>query len=149
MRKISFVHYTTKIIVDILLYAGVVSFILIPFCTEFIAKNYLYTDRITALMILFFISGAAVIYILFNLKKMLKTLLYSNPFVRENVTCFRKISVACAVIAIAYFIKLFYMFSVGTVLITVIFIIGCLFCLTLKDLFKEAIYYKEEIELTV
>jgi hypothetical protein len=101
------------------------------------------------LMILFVLSGLCTIYILFTLKRMYKTLLGANPFVWENVKNLRRIAVACALIALMFSVRVFFFFSVGTVLIVIIFSVGCLFCLTLKDLFKQAIAYKEENEWTV
>ena len=80
---------------------------------------------------------------------MYRTLLEGNPFVDKNVCHFRKISVACTIISIIYIIKSFFMFTFGSVVIALVFIIGCLFCLTLKDLFKQAINFKAENDLTI
>ena len=80
---------------------------------------------------------------------MYRTLLVGNPFVDKNVAHFRKMAVACFVIALIYAVKCIALFTVAALVITVIFVVGCLFCLTLKDLFKQAVNFKAENELTI
>lgn len=83
-------------------------------------------------------------------KKMFKALLGGNPFVPKNVTCLRICSVASFLIAVIYIIKLiFLLFTPSSLIIVVIFSLLGLFCLTLKDVFKQAISYKEENDWTV
>lgn len=94
-------------------------------------------------------SGICAVYILFQLKRMFRTLLGGNPFVEENTSCFRKIAVACALVCLIYIVKSVLLFTYGSVVIAVVFLIGCLFCLTLKDIFKQAIALKEENDLTI
>jgi len=72
-----------------------------------------------------------------------------NPFSDVNINYFRKMAVSSALISIIYFVKLFYMFTIATVFIIIAFAVASLFCLTLKDLFKQASVYKEENELTI
>ena len=95
------------------------------------------------------ISGIGCIYILFNLKTMYRSLLTGNPFVEKNISCFRKIAITCFAVAIVYIVKAVLDFTLATIIIAIIFIVGCLFCLTLKDLFKQAINYKVENDLTI
>ena len=80
---------------------------------------------------------------------MFKSLLVGNPFTDKNVSHFRKMAVACSIVAIIYIMKSIFMFTYATVVIATIFVVGTLFCLTLKDLFKQAINYKSENELTI
>jgi len=94
-------------------------------------------------------SGLCSVFILWQLKAMFKTLLNGNPFIGANVSCLRKCSVASFLIAIIYIAKVFFMFSVMTSVVVIIFSLLGLFCLTLKDVFKQAIAYKEENDWTV
>jgi len=96
-----------------------------------------------------FLSGISSVYILWQLKVIFKTLLDGNPFIASNVICLRKIAISCLLIAIIYIIKLFIMPTISTAVIIAIFVIATLLCLTLKDLFKQSIYYKDENDLTV
>jgi len=80
---------------------------------------------------------------------MFKTLMRGNPFVRDNIKCFTRMAVASVIIALVYIVKSFVMFSLATITIICVFAISALFCLTLRDIFKQAIEYKEENDWTV
>ena len=150
MYKKSMVHYITKILVDIMFYSGIICVIAVPFISRYISMFYGYHGHSQMYMsIVLVLSGICAVYILFNLKQMYKTLLSGNPFIAENVVHLRKIAAACMIIALIYAVKCIFMFTITTMIIIVIFIIGCLFCLTLKDLFKQAVNFKEENELTI
>jgi hypothetical protein len=150
MYKNSFVHYLTKIMVDIMFYGGILCCIMVPFLVKRAGGYFGYGEsEIIPLTITLLGSGVAAVYIMFNLKLMFKTLLGGNPFVWSNVSCFRKIAVASFIIAMIYTAKCFFLLTIATALIVIIFVIAGLFCLTLKDIFKQAIYYKEENDFTV
>lgn len=151
MYKKSLIHYISKIIIDVLFYASIVFVIFVPFTAKYVFYwiNYPYKDYMLPFTIIIFLSGICCTYILYNLKKMYASLLVGNPFVNENVCHFRKMAVACMSIAVIYIIKCIFLFTLAAVIIAVCFIIGCLFCLTLKDLFKQAINYKAENDLTI
>ena len=150
MYEKTFTHKLTKIAVDIMFYCGIVCLFLVPFFAKF-ARGVSKTEGIGYYIVVstLFLSGIFAIYILFNLKQMFKTLLSGNPFVEKNIACFRKIAVSCFIIALIYTIKICFLYSLATFVIILVFTIGCLFCLTLKDIFKQAIYYKEEHDWTV
>lgn len=149
MYQKTFTHYVSKIAVDILFYLSIICTALVPFIADpffiwFVGEVYL--KLFTACVAL---SGLCCVYILFNLKQMYSSLLVGNPFIDKNVGHLRKMAVACAVIAAIYLVKCIFLFTIATVIIVFIFIVGTLFCLTLKDLFKQAINYKLENELTI
>lgn len=151
MYKKSLTHYLAKIIIDILFYLSILCTILVPFLAKPLFMWIQYPDPayITPFTVILFVSGLCCAYILFNLKQMYRSLLVGNPFVDKNVSHLRKMAVTCIVIALIYLIKCLFIFTLATLVIAAIFVIGCLFCLTLKDLFKQAINYKTENELTI
>jgi hypothetical protein len=150
MYKKSIVHYMTKMCVDILFYVGLVCCLLIPFANAYLCNYFNITNDMAKFMIVtLLLSGISSVYILWQLKIIFKTLLDGNPFILENVNCLRKIAVTCLFIAFIYFIKLIILPTISTVVIIAIFVIASLLCLTLKDLFKQSIYYKDENDLTV
>lgn len=150
MYKKSIVHYMTKICVDVLFYVGIVCCLLVPFSSPWLFKYFGIANKMAKFMIItLLLSGISSVYILWQLKVIFKTLLDGNPFIAANVTCLRKIAVACLVISIIYFFKLLIMPTISTAVIIAIFVIACLLCLTLKDLFKQSIFYKDENDLTV
>lgn len=151
MYKKTFTHYISKIVVDILFYMSIVCVILVPFTAKIIFSwiNYFNPDYLLGFTSIVFLSGLCCVYILFNLKQMYNSLLVGNPFTDKNINHLRKIALSCIIISIIYIIKCFFMFTLATVVIAAVFMVGCLFCLTLKDLFKQAINYKTENELTI
>lgn len=131
-------------------YVGIVCCLFIPFSSGWM-NNYFYVEneRVLFIKAILFSSGTAVVYILWQMKVIFRTLMQGNPFIHANVSCLRKIAVACLVISIIYFVKMIFMPTISTIVIVAIFIVACLLCLTLKDLFKQSIYYKDENDLTV
>ena len=144
MYKNSFVHYLTKIVVDIMFFGGIVICPLMPYFTSWWARYSAYNKDLIQMNIIFFLSGVSAVYILWQLKRLFKTLLGGNPFVPGNVNCFRKMAVASLLIAILFVYRSILFFTFLSVTIIVVFVLATLFCLTLKDVFKQAVYYKEE-----
>ncbi len=151
MYKKSLTHYLAKIVIDLLMWISAFCTVAIPFTSKLIFNMIGYLDKsyVVLFTIILFISGALCTYILFNLRQMYKSLLVGNPFTDKNVSHFRKMAVTCAIISAMYLAKCVFMFTYATIVIAIIFAVGCLFCLTLKDLFKQAINYKTENELTI
>lgn len=150
MYQKSIVHYVTKISIDILFYIAILSCILIPFSSSWLF-SYFGIVEASALFVkvILMASGLSCVYILWQLKVIFKTLMDGNPFIHANVNCLRKIALACLIISFIYLTKMIIMPTISTIVIVVIFIVACLLCLTLKDLFKQSIYYKDENDLTV
>jgi len=143
-------NYITKILVDCMFYGGIAVCIALPFIMPGllrfvgVASNMRLTYTIVLLA-----SGIPAVYIVYQLKCMFKTLVGGNPFVAENVSSLRHCAVASAVIAAVYIVRLFMWFTIAAAIIVVIFSLLSLFSLTLKDLFKQAVTYKEETDWTV
>lgn len=151
MYKKSLMHYIAKTTVDVLFYLSIICTLAVPFFAEWLFKwiQYPNAEYMVLFTVLLFISGGCCTYILFNLKQMYRSLLVGNPFVDKNVRHLRKMAVSCGIIAVIYITKSIFMFTFATVIISIIFIVGSMFCLTLKDLFKQAINYKTENDLTI
>lgn len=150
MYRKSFTHYLAKVLVDILFYLSIAAILAVPFFTDdFFALIDYPAENFKLLTTILFTSGICCSYILYILKRMYTSLLSGNPFTEDNVNHFRKIAVSCFVTAVIYLVKCFLMFTFGTFIVMLVFSVGCLFCLTLKDLFKQAVNYKSENDLTV
>lgn len=150
MYEKSVIHRIARWGVEAFFYMGIVCTAAVPFVTDDVMRFFKYGEGNEAVYaVTLFLSGLLAVYILFNLKKMYKTLLVGDPFIDDNVCAFRRMAVAGLGICIIYVVKSVLVFTVGSVVIALIFAIACLFCLTLKDLFKQAINYKTENELTI
>lgn len=150
MYKNSFVHHLTKILVDIMFYGGVLCCLAVPFAMPRLAAFFGYgREVILPFTLILFFSGLCSLYILWQLKAIFKSLLGGDPFIGANVSCLRKCSVASFIIAIIYIIKTIFWFTLATSIVVIIFALIGLFALTLKDVFKQAVAYKEENDWTV
>ena len=149
MYNVTHTHKISKIATELLFYLNIIALVALPFLTKILfgeGKSAQYVWGFEAILIS---SGICSAYILFNLKRMFATLVEGNPFTEKNVTRFRKMAVCCLIIALIYVIKCIFLFTYGTLIVVLVFVMGCLFCLTLKDLFKQAVNYKTENELTI
>jgi len=150
MYKNSFVHYLTKVLIDIMFYGGILGCIVLPFIMPRLTAFLGYSqDIVIPYTVILLLSGLCSLYILWQLKAIFKTLLGGNPFTDKNVSCLRRCSVASFLIAIIYLIKISIWFTIASSIIVIIFSLLGLFCLTLKDVFKQAVAYKEENDWTV
>jgi membrane protease YdiL (CAAX protease family) len=141
-------NYLTKILIDIMFFGGIVACAALPFILPSMLTTLSAEFRVTYTIILL-AAGLCSIYILFQLKRMFKTLLGGNPFVTENVVCLRKCAVAGALIALIFVVRIAFFFTIAAAIIVIIFAMLSLFCLTIKDLFKQAVAYKEDADWTV
>ena len=150
MYKISFIHRVTKLLVDLMFYGGIVTCIVFPFILPWVAERYAFSIAWTRPSVaVVMAAGVCAVYILFQLKLMFKTLIGKEPFVHQNVSCFRKCGVASFVISLLFVVRAFIWFTFGSAIIVVIFAMLGLFSLTMKDVFKQAVFYKEENDWTV
>lgn len=144
------INQITKILVDMLFYLGIIAVLAVPFLAKYLGSFYDYGSPATIIFtVILYASGICALYILFNLKQMFKTLLGGNPFVDKNIICFKRMAAACGVISLIYIVKCFLLFSWGTIVVAVMFVVAALFCLTLRNIFEQAISYKLENDLTV
>lgn len=150
MYQKSIIHYITKICIDILFYIAILSCTLVPFSSPWLFYYFGITAKVLLFVkIILLSSGITCLYILWQLKVIFKTLMNGNPFIHSNVSSLRKIALASLIISLIYLVKMIVMPTISTIVIIVVFIVACLLCLTLKDLFKQSIYYKDENDLTV
>ena len=152
MYKNSFVHVLTKILVDVMFYGGMVCCVAVPFVLR--SSMFPIHDGGAGPYYLFYCvilisAGLCCVYILWQLKMIFRTLTGGNPFINENVSCLRKCAVASFLIALIFIVDVIRFLFVSSFFLVIIFSLLGLFCLTLKDVFKQAIAYKEENDWTV
>lgn len=113
-------------------------------------------------LVLITIGTICTFLILFDLRKVVKTLINKNPFTNENVYRLKKISVQCFIISICYVLSIIYNSSgdtyrfiyidklgIHTETEPLIFFLAGVFLLILSAVFKQALEYKEENDYTI
>ena len=144
------VNQISKLLVDALFFLGIIAVIAVPLLAKYVSSFYGYDGtQVTCLAVILFAAGLCALYVLFNLRLMFRTLLGGNPFVDKNIVCFRRMAAACAAIAVLCVVKCFMLFTFGTVAVVIVFVVGAMFCLTLKNIFEQAIAYKQENDMTI
>jgi len=148
----NFIHCFTKILIDIMFFGGIIVTVTLPLIMKAIApySNYLgikYPD--TPRTIFLMISGVLALFLLWELRKLFKSLNIGNPFMPANVGSLKKCAVCAFLISAMYALKILTAFTMASVIICIIFAILGLFSLTLKDLFRQAVKFKEENDFTI
>ncbi|MCB2290080.1 DUF2975 domain-containing protein [Clostridium sp. CS001] len=118
--------------------------------------------RYSITYILFSIGGISVILILFQLRKVVISLINVTPFIIDNVLSLKRISLLCFIISICYALNfvingqyknfsIAYIDSSGihTDIEFLIFFFAGWFILILSKVFKQAVEAKEENEFTI
>ena len=149
-----------KTILDICFFLGVVLEIAVPFGLKYAVKlvmklwgetteyaqildHYLYA--VSSIMLV----GASALMILWELRKMMKTVIDDNCFVKDNVISLERMgSYAMAVTALKL-IRCAVYFTPAAVIIAGVFFFAGLFSKVLARVFDRAVSYKEENDLTI
>ena len=102
-----------------------------------------------ASIIIFFILGIAAVFILWELRRIFKTVLAENCFVKENVRSLRRMGNCSFFIVLMSLVRLAVFQTAAMMVIVLVFVIAGLFSKVLAMVFDEAIRYKEENDLTI
>jgi len=151
-----------KISLDIMIVIGIVIYFILS--KGILMKKGINMEhgRFIITYILFSMGGISIILILFNLRKVVRSLINITPFVKDNVLCLKRISLMSFVISICYALNfvingqyknfsIAYIDSSGIhtdIEFLIFFFAGC-FILILSEVFKQAVEAKEENEFTI
>ena len=150
MGRISVIQRLTKTLVDIMFIIGIPCCIAVPFVMPFLTDTFGYgSETVLPFSVVLILAGICALYILMQLKLMYRSLIKGNPFITKNIICLKKCAIASLVVSATFFVKIFFWFSITTFAMIIAFALLGLFCLTLKDLFKQAVAFKEENEWTI
>lgn len=141
----------TKIILDIMYFSGIIIFITLPFILKLAGKYYSdsIADNYGRMYLVFGFACIFGILILGQLRKMMKTVIEDDCFVWQNVKSLEAMSRHSIKIAILFIVKILFLPTPATVIIIIVFFIAALFCIVLACVFRQAINYKEENDLTI
>lgn len=154
-----------KVIMDILIIAAPLVFIgafilSVTSGHEPMLENLEVKTIITAF--LYILGGSSLMAILINLRNIVASLIDSNPFILKNVIRLKNISINCFTVTACYIINFIinqpfndFQFIVidskgihTDIEFLIFFFTGC-FILILSQVFKQAVEYKEDNDLTI
>ncbi len=131
---------------------GIIMLFLLPFIIRFMLGGYEVYGRshyYAVLLALLECTDLLGIISFWQLKKILGNINKNKPFVQDNAKRIRRISVCCAVLAVAYGVSIFYLMSWFVVIIFVLFAVISLALRVCAELFSLAGKYSDENSLTI
>ena len=142
-----------RIILYIMFIAGVALTVTMPFMIDIYMRILRDTHEVHEgykifITVFLMAVGALGLFIILELIIMLRTML-KNPFVKRNVRSLNIIGITGFIISALFFMKCFFYVTFLTLIFGIALIILGLFALTLANLFKKAVEYKEENDLTI
>lgn len=142
----------TKILLDIMFFCGIIVTATLPLILKTI-REYVghpaddYPWRITLIL---GICGICAILIIWELRKIFKTVIADDCFVRVNVTSLKKMGNYSFIIAGAMFIRCVFLYvTLAALAMVVVFVIAGLFSKVLAQVFDRAVTYKLENDFTI
>lgn len=140
----------TKYLLDFMYYAGIFVIITLPFSLRYYGKyNSYFKDNFYSLLVVLFLSGIFAVLIIRELRKMFKSVLNDDCFIRENVKSLEQMSIYSFFIAVITACRLFIYITPSVLIIILVFVIAGLFSKVLAQVFDKAITYKMENDLTI
>ena len=140
----------TKYLLDFMFYAGIVVTASLPLTIRAYGKINSYFARYwVELVLLFGVSGLFAILIILELRRVFKSVLDEDCFVRENVVSLRRMGTYSFCIAALTCCRLFLYLTPAVVIVILVFVIAGLFSQVLSRVFDTAVSYKLENDLTI
>lgn len=140
----------TKYLVDFMFGMGILVTLTLPWSIKWEGK---YLEQLTEnygeIVTIYFVLGILALAIIWELRKMFRTVLAKNCFVRENVASLKHMSYYSGLIVLMSIVRTIVYTTIAMLVIILVFVIAGLFCQVLAQIFDEAINYKEENDMTI
>lgn len=140
----------TKYLLDFMFYMGIVVIITLPLIIKLYGHyNTYFAENYYSLCVIFFLSGIFAVLILRELRKMFRSVLNDDCFIRENVISLDHMSIYSFFIAVITACRLFLYLTPAVLVVILVFVIAGLFSKVLARVFDKAVTYKLENDLTI
>lgn len=149
-----------KTILDMCFYFGLLAVASVPFTLKYSVQMTIRTlgeqteyaaiaDHFWYAVVSIMAVGVFTLLILFELRKMMKTVIDDNCFVEANVKSLYRMGTYAFVIAGIKIFRCFVYFTTAAVVIAGVFLFAGLFSKVLARVFDRAVKYKQENDLTI
>lgn len=141
----------TRYLLNIMFYSGIAVVASLPYTLKLAGRYYSRDigEHYILMLAIFFLAGICGLVIVYQLKKMIRTVAEKNCFVEENTGSLRLMGKVAFIIAVLFLVKLFILPTPATFIIILTFFIAGVFSHVLSLVFAEAVRYKEENDLTI
>ena len=149
MKKEHLIQFT-KYVLDIMFFGSIAVTVSLPITIKMLGafSEKLHEHYLEGLII-YFILGIAAIVILRELRKIFKTVVDKDCFVRENVISLDKMCKWSFFIVLMAIIRTVVYVTPSMLVVILVFTIAGLFSKVLSFVFEEAVGYKEENDFTI
>ena len=140
----------TKYLLDLMFYSGIVVTVTLPFTVRWIGEQLPYLIRhYEETVIIYFVLGVSAEKLLWELRKIFRTVLAENCFVKENVVSLQKMGNWSFFIALMAGVRSIVYMTIAMGVVIFVFPIAGLFSKVLSFVFEQAVEYKEETDWTI
>ena len=141
----------TKYLLNFMFYSGILVVVTLPYTLRLAGRYYSedIEEHYILMLIIFLLSGICGLIIVYQLKKMVRTVAGRNCFVEGNTKSLRLMGKVAFIISVLFLVKIFILPTPATFIIILTFFIAGLFSHVLSLVFAEAVRYKEENDLTI
>lgn len=142
--------FFTKILLDFMYYTGIIVTIFVPLIIKGYGRfNSYFANNVPELSVIFMLSGIFAVLIIHELRKLFKSVLADDCFIRENVASLNKMGTYSFFIAVITCCRLFLYMTPAVLIVILVFVIAGLFSKVLSQVFDKAVTYKLENDLTI
>jgi hypothetical protein len=140
-----------KMLLDVIWVGGLLIYVTLPAGLRWYLELMFSRPQVVyrTYLIFLYASGIFALLIVWEMRRIFARLRQRQPFVRANVDSLIRVGLASLAIGLLYFIKLFFLNTILTIVAVMIFLIAGLFALVLAGVFQQAIEVKEELDLTI
>ena len=146
-RLISF----TKYFLDFMFFSGILVEVSLPFSLKMLGEYYWkeMAEQYWPMLIIFGLSGICGLIIVYQLRKMMKTVVKRECFVDNNTKSLSTMGKVSFVITVLFIVKCILLPTPASFVIVLTFFIAGGFSHVLSLVFEEAVRFKEENDLTI
>lgn len=140
----------TKYLLDFMNYSGILVIVTLPLSIKFYGNyNTYFANNYFSILVVFLFAGIFALLIIRELRKMFRSVLNDDCFIRENVKSLEKMSIYSFFIAVIVACRLFIYITPSILILILVFVIAGLFSKVLAQVFDKAVTYKLENDLTI
>ena len=140
----------TKFLLDFMFFAGIAVTVSLPWSVKLVGRQLPYmVEHYEETVIIYFVLVISALKLLWELRKIFRTVLAEDCFVRENVVSLRKMGSWSFFIALMSMVRSIVYMTIAMGVVILVFIIAGLFSKVLAYVFEEAVRFKEENDLTI
>lgn len=140
----------TKFLLDFMFFSGILVTASLPWSIKLMGRQLPHLiEHYEETVIIYFVLGIAAEKLLWELKKIFRTVLEENCFIRENVISLQKMGNWSFFIALMSVVRCIVYMTIAMGVVVLVFVVAGLFSKVLSFVFEQAVNYKEENDLTV